>query len=134
MSETYKITNAEDLVRAEYERLYPGEHPSDEQIDRAVRAVSDAISATIGNQMCGADADVEVRMHRLGLTGVFVRAPRELIEELGLSEMLDRVHFDLAMELDARMHEYRERAQTGTAPADRRHAAANSEAVTTSAT
>ncbi len=107
MSETYKITNAEDLVRAEYERLYPGEHPSDEQLDRAVRAVSDAISASIGNQMCGTDADVEVRLHRLGLAGVFVRAPRELIEELGLSEMLDRINRYITWEFDDRMTQYR---------------------------
>lgn len=134
MSETHEITRAEDLIRAEYERLYPGEHPSSEQLERAANAVAAALSASIGDRMCGADAEVEVRLHDLGLTGVFLRVPRELIEELGLRELLDRVHFDLAMELDARVHEYREKTKTGSASPDRRPAVANSGAATASAT
>ena len=107
MSEILEVINAESLVRAEYERLYPGEHPSDEQLGRAARAVATALSASIGDAGCHADADVEVRLHELGFTGVFVRAPRELIEELGLCEMINRVNNYLAWEFDDRMSDYR---------------------------
>ena len=107
MSEILEVINAESLVRAEYERLYPGEHPSDEQLARAARAVAAAVSASIGDAGCQADADVEVRLHELGFTGVFVRAPRELIEQLGLCEMINRVNNYLAWEFDDRMANYR---------------------------
>lgn len=107
MSEILEVINAESLVRAEYERLYPGEHPSDEQLARAARAVAAAVSASIGDDGCQADADVEVRLHELGFTGVFVRAPRELIEQLGLCEMINRVNNYLAWEFDDRMTDYR---------------------------
>ena len=111
MSETYKITRADDLVQEEYRKLYPGEHPSREQLTKESRSVAEAVKSNATD--CMADAEVQVRLHELGFTGVFLNAPRELIEELGLCELLDRVNFDLASEFDARMHEYRERTRNG---------------------
>ena len=108
MSDIVKITNAEDLMQEEYRKLYPGEHPDGEALDRAACSVAEALSSSLGNGACGADdADVEMRMHDLGVAGVFVRAPRELIEELGLSEMLDRINRYITWEFDDRMTQYR---------------------------
>ena len=107
MSETYKITNARDLMEEEYRELYPGEHPSGETLDQAAQALAEAVSSSIGDAGCHASTSVEVRMHELGFTGVYVRAPRELIEALGLCEMIDRINRYMTWEFDDRMREYR---------------------------
>lgn len=108
MSDIVKIINAKDLAEEEYRKLYPGEHPSRETLDQAACSVAEALSSSLGNGACGADdADVEMRMHDLGVAGVFVRAPRELIEELGLAKLLNHVNNYLAWELDGRMSDYR---------------------------
>ena len=108
MSEILEVINAEDLVQEEYRRLYPGEHPGSETLERAACAVAEALSSSLGNGACGDNAaDTEMRMHDLGLAGVFVHLPRELIDELGLAKLLDHVNNYLAWELDVRMSDYR---------------------------
>lgn len=108
MSEIVKVTNAEDLVQEEYRKLYLGEHPSSEMLEQAACSVAEALSSSLGDGACGDNAaDTEMRMHELGLAGVFVHAPRELIEELGLAKLLDHVNNYLAWEFDMRMSDYR---------------------------